>query len=466
MASNEKVDILRSFLGSLPEALASRLARVVEVDRMNNGTGLPHDLILDSLRPVLRKAEPEQRTSTPIRAFCRPFEDLLVNDAPRDKRKGQITRSSITPVWNWLAQVLIPDALNAYSLAVKMAVLAGRADEMREKTDEFWQTSARAIREKLASEPGRKAARAALGGDTGIADALEMATMLCAAKEVCELQDRLPKTIPSLTEDLIQIFRDVYDRVMQSAPEAGGYLPLVVMKRLEHPWEALRLPLNISRNSQETLIAATDMGLVGEVLFGLLEHHAAVIRAARPNQFNADTIISHLEGFTGLSNGMVKEVELRRDGNWGQRLIKDRAAVADVMQGFMERAAKEISAALPTQKSGSYAGGPRVPDFSKPSDPEKTDRALSYARLIAGCRKLASAASFAAALKNADEEVGVALESYNDNLVREMRSVGEDVRLNAEQFFAIAIELTATLFSFDEGEFLRRRGRAATAAAA
>jgi hypothetical protein len=466
MASKEKVDILRSFLGSLPEGIANRLARAIEVDRMNNGTALPHDLILDSLRPVLRKAEVEQRAATPIRAFCRPFEDLLVNDAPREKRKGQIPRNSINPVWNWLAQVLMPDALNSYSLAVKMAVLGGRTDEMREKTAEFWQAAARAIREKLATEPGRKAARIALGGDAVIDDALEMATMLSAAREICELQDRLPKTIPSLTEDLIRTFREVYDRALQSAPDAGAYLPLVVMKRLEHPWEALRLPLTISRNTQETLIAATDMGLVGEVLFGLLEHHAAVIRAARPNQFNADTLITHLEGFTGLSNGMVKEVELRRDGNWGQRLIKDRAAVAEVMEGFMERAPKEIAAALPTQKSGSYAGGPRVPDFGKPADPEKSDRALSYARLIAGCRKLAAAASFAAALKNADEAIGVALESYNENLVREMRAAGDEARLNAEQYFALAIELTATLFSFDEGEFLRRRGRAATAAAA
>jgi hypothetical protein len=466
MASKEKVDILRAFLGSLPEGIANRLAGIVEVDRMNNGTGMPHDLILDSLRPVLRKADPEQRTATPIRAFCRPFEDLLVSDTPREKRKGQIPRSSINPVWNWLAQALIPDALNSYSLAVKMAVLGGRADEMRTRTVEFWDTASRALREKLDTESGRKAARTALGGEAVLDDAREMATMLSAAKEVCELQERLPKTIPSLTEDLIRTFREVYDRALQTTPDAGAYLPLVVMKRLEHPWEALRLPLTISRNTQETLIAATDMGLVGEVLFGLLEQHAGVIRAARPNQFNADTILSHLEGFTGLSNGMVKEVELRRDGNWGQRLIKDRAAVADVMQSFMERAAKEISAALPTQKSGTYAGGPRVPDFSKPADPEKTDRALSFARLIAGSRNLAAAASFAAALKNADEEIGVALESYNENLVREMRAAGEDARINAEQYFAVAIELTGTLFSFDEGEFLRRRGRAATAAAA
>ena len=36
-------------------AAAPRLAKAVEVDRLAGGTGLPHDLILGGLRPVLRR---------------------------------------------------------------------------------------------------------------------------------------------------------------------------------------------------------------------------------------------------------------------------------------------------------------------------------------------------------------------------------------------------------------------------
>jgi hypothetical protein len=155
-------------------------------------------------------------------------------------------------------------------------------------------------------------------------------------------------------------------------------------------------------------------------------------------------------------------VELRRDGVWGQRLVKDRAAVAEVMDGFMERAAKEIMAALP-HKSASHGSSPRVPDMGHPADPEKSDRALGYARLVAGCRPFAAAASFGASLKRANDEIEAALKNYNEEIVRELRHAAEDERINAEQYAAVATELTAILFSPEEGEYLRRRGRAAAA---
>ena len=466
MASNSKVDLLRGFLGSLPESVAGRLARAVEIDRLNDGKSLPHDLILESLRPTLREGEPTQRMATPMRAFCRPFEDLLTNATTATKHKGRIARNSITPVWNWLAQTVIPGPLNAYSLAIKMAVMGGRSEEMKAKTVEFWNVASREIRSKLDTESGRRVARVALNNAAVVEDAREMALMLAAGKDVCELQDRLPRVIPEMTDDIIHAFREIYDRVSQSAPDSAAYLPLIVMSRLEHPWEALRLPVNVSRTAQETLIARTDMGLVGEVLFDTIEAYSAAIREARPNQFSADAVVAHLRGFTTFTNGMVKEIELRRDGTWGQRLMKDRTAVAEVMDGFMERAPREILAAVPTHKSGAYAGGPRVPDFTHPADPEKTGRALSYAHLIAGCRSLAAAASFGGSLKNADDQIGVELEGYNDSLIRELRSAAGEMRMHADQYLAVAIELTGILFSAEEGEFLRRRGQAAVAVAA
>ena len=463
MASRETTDLLRSFLGSLPEGIASRLARAVEVDKLNNGTVLPHELILESLRPTLRtSADHATRTQTPLRVFCRPFEDLLTNEPRTQKQKGRILRSSITPVWNWLAQELIPDQVNSYAIAVKTAILGYRADEMREKTAEFWKTAAAAVRTKLATDAGYKVARVALNGDAVVEDAREMAVMLSAAPEISELQEKLPRHIPTLGEDAIQVFREVYDRLTAIAPDAAPYLPLVVMNRLDKPWEALRLPLSVSRKMQETLIANTDMGLVGEILFAAIEKHSSAIRAAKTSQFSADALLGHIEQFTTLSSGVVKEVELRRDGVWGQRLIKDRAVVAEVMDGFMDRVPKEILAAIPLQKS--CTAGPKAPDFSRPADPEKCDRALSYARLLTGCRPYASAACFAASLKRADEEIGAALRSYNEDVVRELRGADDEKRLNAEQFAAVATELTALLFSPEEGEFMRLRGLAAVAA--
>jgi hypothetical protein len=459
MASLEKMNVLRSFLGSLPAGLAQGLARAVEVDRMNNGTGLPHDEILESLRPTLRESDRNARALTPLRLFCRPFEDLLTDEPRRQKQKGRIARSSITPVWNWLSQDLVAEQTKSFALAVKTAALGHGTDEILACAIEFWQTASQVLSNKLASDSGRRAAERALNSDAVVADAREMALMLGVGPEVYAFQEGLPQSIPSLTEDAVQAFRVTYERLLQTAPAAAAYLPFVVMKRLEHPWEALRLPLGAG-GAENHSTAGSDAGLVGEVLFGAIEAHGAAIRAAMPHRFNADALLLDLNNFTTLSNGVVKEVEHRSDGVWSQRLIKDRAAVADVMDGFMLRAPEEIGAALPMLATDGEAGS-QVPDISRPADPEKSDRALCYARLVAGCRPLAAQASFGASLKRADDDVMQILKRYNDAIVRELRDTPEELRVNAEQYAALATELTAILLSAEEGETLRQSGREA-----
>jgi hypothetical protein len=470
MIAAGKALLLRNFLGNLPETLASRLAKAVEVDRLAGGTTLPHDLIMAGLRPVLRRVPAPDRTPTPLRLFTQPFEDLLTCEPRKEKQKGAIARDSIQPVWNWLSQTLAPEELTRYAVAVKTAVLGYHAEEASAHATEFWKTASAALASALDTEAKRKAARGVLGGDLVVADAAEIALLLGAGIELCEVQAKLPKPLPVLTDDYLWQLREIYDRLAAENPDAAAYVAVVTMNRLEKPWEALKLPMMISRKMQDTLISSTDMGLVGELIFGAIERHGTAIRAAKPQQaFDADALVVHLTKFATLSGGIVKEMEIRRDGKWGQRLLKDRAAIAEVMEGFMTRSPREVLAALPTHKTGTYAGGPRAPDLSRAPDPEKTVRALSYARLVTGCRPIAASASIAASQKDASDEIGIALKSYGDDIVRELRATEGDKRANAEQFFSVAVELVALFFSPEEAEFLRRRGRAAlgqTAAAA
>jgi len=457
-----KAKILREFLATLPESLAWRLAKAVEVDRLGGGRSLPHEVILEGLRPVLRHTPQHERTPTPLRLFCRPFEDLLSLAPRKEKVYGAIARGSIKPVWTWLKDTLAPEAHAGYESAVRGDVLGYRLEEARAHAVEFWTLAGTAILDALSGDAARKAARVALGGDLVVADAREMALLLLAGDEISELQAKMPRPTPTLGDDLVWMLRGIYDRVAARVPDAGAYVAVVAMRRLERPWEAMKLPLLISRQTQDTLISSTDMGLVGEILFNEIENHAATIRSLRPQAaFDADALVSHVTRFAELSNGLVKEIEMRRDGKWGQRLMKERAAVAGAMDAFMERAPRDILAALPTQKSGSYAGGPRVPDLARAPDAEKAERALGFARLIVGCRAIAAKASFGAKLKDADTEAAVALKGYNEDIVKELRGPEGPRRDNAEAYFAIAAELTTLLFSAEEGEFLRRRARAA-----
>ncbi|HKD21923.1 MAG TPA: hypothetical protein VKB71_07900, partial [Rhizomicrobium sp.] len=275
--------MLAAFLGTLPEEVAVRLAKAVELDRLADGKVLPHDLILAGLRPVLRRAERAERTPTPLRLFCQPFQDLLSSEPRKEKLAGRIAHTSINPVWKWLAQTALPEETMQFFNAVKADILGYRVDNANLRAHEFWPLASRAVLECLASAP--KASRTALGGDAAVADAREMAQLLAVGAEIAELQKKISRSAPTLSEEMLRALREIYDAVMRKSPDAAPYVAVVAMNRLSRPWEALRLPLAISRQTQDTLISSTDMGLVGEILFAEIEEHAVAVRSAHQQQF-------------------------------------------------------------------------------------------------------------------------------------------------------------------------------------
>ena len=458
--------MLKSFLGSLPEQIAARLARAVEVDRLVDGKSLPHEMILEGLRPALRRLAGSDRTPTAMRYFCMPFEDLFTVTPRKDsKQKGRIARGSVTPMWSWLGQSLLPEATSAYLREFKLLVAVGKHTEARARAQDYWPLAANALRQALATDVGRRAARDILGGELVLADVEEAALLLSVAPIVVEIQEKLVRPVPVLTDELLWTLRGIYDRTVETAPDAAPYVAVIAMHRLSRPWEALKLPMMVSRQTKDTLISSTDMGLVGEIIFGDIEGYGNAVREAKHPNFDADALVENISHFTTLSSGIVKGIEMRRDGKWGQRLMKDRAALAEVMDDFMERAPKELAAALPQQKGG-YSGGPKMPDFSRPVEAEKLERALRYARLVVGCKPFAVAGSFGASVKKAEEEMCQILRNYNEDVVRELRSVDAKKRAVVEGQFEAVVKLTTILFSAEEADLLRRRGRAALGAQA
>ena len=309
------------------------------------------------------------------------------------------------------------------------------------------------MRETLADAAGRKAARAALNNDMILADAEEMALLLLTGADVLKIQSVLPKPVVQLNEDLLWQLRAIYDELVKRNSDAAPYVAVIAMNRLAKPWEALRLPMMISRQTNDTLISKTDMGLVGEILFARLDDLQKAIMATRHPMFEADKLLEQVQSFAELSSAVVKEIEVRRDGEWGQRLLKDRAAVGNVMDGFMDRAPRELAAALPQQKSS----GPKMSDFSRGPDAEKQALGLRYTRLVVGCRNFAAAASFAAKQKTNYEEMCGYLRRHNEDLVKELRGSEPERRANAEAQFDFCVELTHLLFSEEEAELLRRQ---------
>ena len=88
-----------------------------------------------------------------------------------------------------------------------------------------------------------------------------------------------------------------------------------------------------------------------------------------------------------------------------------------------------------------------------------------YARLVAGSCNFAAAESFAAKQKATYEDLCTAFKRYNEYVVRALKTdPARAETFNAQ--FELCVELTTILFSDEEAAMLRRRGKAAQAAAA
>ena len=457
MPATDKTGLLKTFLGSLPGHVAARLALAVEVDRLLEGRGLPRDDILSGLRPVLRRDHPE-RTLTPLRLFCHPFQDLLSCAPRRAKQKGCIARGSLVPVWNWVSQTLIPREADTYVKDCKALVLAQKNDDAIARAGQFWPLASVAMTAALKDQNSRKILQKVLCSPLAVDDADEMALLLAAGETIEKLSALLPKPVASFNETLLWDVRSVYDALIETQPDVAPYVAVIAMNRLARPWEALRLPMMISRKNDETLIAKTDMGLVGEILFARMDALKTSIQQTRHPLFDAEMLMEEVRTFADLSSHIVKEIELKRDGEWGKRLLAERVEIGKVMEGFMDRAPKEFNAALPMSR-GTGA------DFSRHPGAEKHDMAKRYARLVVGSRNFAAAASFAAKQKATYEDLCTTLKRYNEDVVKALK--GDPARSEvANAQFELCADLTAILFSEEEAAMMRRRGRAALAAAA
>jgi hypothetical protein len=459
MLSAEKQVQLNSFLGRLPAHVALRLAKAVEVDRLIGGNALPHDEILRALRPQLRQTPAPDRIATPQRLFACPFEDLLVGDERTAKQKGRIARGTIEPLWRWLGGSLMPERLAALSEALRAAAVENDNDAAARALAELHREAADALDTALATDKKRNLAADALGGPLAVEDAREIALLLGAAPEIGAIQQHLPKPIPVLSDEVSAFVRGTYERLFQSDPELASYVPLIVMGRLQRPWEVLRLAAAISGKSTDTMISGTDLGIVGDNLFSDLDFYVSKIKTARPLDFDCEVLLANLAAFAELSSGMVKELQIRRDGKWGQRLAKYRADVSGTMELLIERARKEILAALPPAKPGAFGRGSKPLDLSRPPDPLKVERALRFARMLAHCRAFSVAAAFSATLKQVVDGLSGELRAFSEDMPREVRSAAPEQRDRARQYFDTTLDICNLVLGEEEADFLRRRGR-------
>lgn len=469
--SPRKRERLSAFLGELPAAAALKLFVALEDDRAKGGKGLPHDAILDDLRRQLveRGAAPKRRPNAK-RTFFTPFEDFFVSIRKGKKRRAQIARTSLDPVW----RVMMTDAAlteTAMAAAALDDAYASGADPKALERAMFLAAEAGLGRlcARAGDNPETRAGLVAdLGGEGAFEDLLEMRSMLEGAEALRTLRVVVPSHSPALDEEQFYDLRQLFLSAYEQSPSVGAYLLLALKGRLEKPWRALGVYYHLAKSADERLIAARETVMaLPESLFEDLEAMARRLERAGSAPLDAETALARVDYFAEYAENLSKQAARAGDNVFVNRIEACRDVAGEAHARFVEQALAAMREAMPVRKTAASTrlAAPR-PDFSRALAPEKVEEARRAVVLLvaapAAARRLGADPGLA---QKVVDEAAEKASAYASDLVAEIRAAEGDERAAARHLLEQTLSVIAPLLERDALGLIRDRAAAAAVTA-
>ena len=459
---------LLDFLGTLPNGAAGKLFSALERDRLAGGMGLPHDLLLDSLRKQLveRDGPFPARTPTAQRLFFTPFEDFFVAFRSGKKRRARIARGSIRPIW---ALVQSDPALAGAARAASALDAAIR--DGSENIDAFEDALFKAVDEGISRLLAHADADGAyrddlaerLGGGPALHDLAELHLLLGGVDHLKAMQRAFPRPVPPLTEEELFEARRHYAAARREASYVAPYLLLALMGRMDEPWRALGLYFHLAGARDDAVgPAREEAGVILDALFEDLEGAARALSADAEGDLDAEDAGLRVAHFADFAEGLAREANRAGDKAVVNRIEACRDIAAESLARFTEQSLAVLRKAMPVRHAG---GSSRLaalrPDYSRPLSPRASAAAREAASFLARADAISKRLGRGPAADGVVREAIDEARRYVNDVVVEIRAAEGDDRIAARRLMEHALALAVPLLPGHEVELLKERAQAA-----
>lgn len=143
--------------------------------------------------------------------------------------------------------------------------------------------------------------------------------------------------IAELSPALVSEAKKCYTKLGEGGV-AGRLFVMAILNRLEKPWQIFRLARALSWNRDAAVVSGTELGVIGDRLFFNLDDIAVTVDTATAN-IRTNTTPIDFEGMLGLvarytdtDEGLLKEIDIRRDSPWGVALLHARAKMCRALE--------------------------------------------------------------------------------------------------------------------------------------
>jgi hypothetical protein len=379
---------LKAFLSTLQVGQARQLADAVERDRLRGGSELPHELILDGLRPSLCLADATRPgVPTPMRLFCTPFEDLLVEDASGYTTEGFISRRSLSVIWRWLGGEIMPDTLNELSARLVDHTLSVDDNAQYAVSSVLHAAAAAALRnalENARTDPTIRSQHIAVLGNEAvfreaeaIADALEMAPL------ALRLRQNLHRSSIHLDDEQLAMLGKLAAPLVTHQPHLLWTYLLLVRARLAHWHEALRLAILldydlVEQGDREFLALRFARHCVSD-----LEAREAHLVKNLPIGDEPLIFRNHIADLIACCDRLTQEFRLAGvEADFADDLANLRLRSAERLCDLCDMAPSEIGKIFPLKGYGQYAHTSAGVYFDYLPAEEEVKRAAAYAQFL------------------------------------------------------------------------------------
>ncbi|MTI10117.1 hypothetical protein [Curvivirga aplysinae] len=457
----DKKDALRAFLSQLGESQLVLLVSAMDYARSHGAEDIPYEFILSVLRPTLFRIRPP-RNGTAQRILCNPFEDLLIPRDPKVKKETMIARASLQPVWEWL-QAEGGTAFQEICNKCEKALTKEDLEKRWEAQVNLWQAAVE-LMQKALQKADESAANAndllkKLGGSTRLEDMEEMSHVLSVAPELETLKKKLPvKPISKFLDGHITSVKNCYNDTADSQPGEESWIIVAAMRRLLKQADILKVVKSISPDGDDSIVAISDLAKVGDVVIGDLEELVQQIDAMASEGGTEETLLGLIKEYVKTFEAITMNLNIRRDGAWGQRLFTTRKVVSDALtRTILAQAPEKLKTALKQRSVKAGRTKRTISDLRADLDPEAYRMARSAARSMKESLRIADKIGMMSNARSVANGMVDQLEKFSDQLLEDIHTVPADYKKRARDHVIMIAHLMEFLVDSEQADFFLRR---------
>ncbi|MBW7969923.1 hypothetical protein [Bradyrhizobium sp. BR 10289] len=449
--SQTSIERLREYLAQLPPQSQALLMREFERALERGQDTAVATLVLEQLRKIVRKTEadeaPPPRTDDLSRLLFQVLEPFLV-EAGAPLRVGQIRRSSLQPIWQWLGRDGAPDKISEFetALARMPADSAGQVEALAQKLQAVAADAIFALTGPGGGDKSRALAR--VGPPSVIEDLYSVGAVLSVREAIATLNEKLPRFLRAFGDPQIASVTSALNIPVLQTPQMLPFALSMVVQRMTAPWQIIRLAIKIAASDDEIRVAATPYGVAVTMALHDLSCLAAILRTdIKRGHF--DTVADNLKALHDGVRGLRTELDLRNDSVWGKQLTSIRADISNALQSEIDSVPGRVRRILRQRPEKEIPPGARI-------DSTEVEEAAALIDFVAICRNYASELAINEVTLRTYSDLQQYVERSTEQLVQSLRAADHKVRTYRQQQVQAAIRFCQVLFGDDYASLMSR----------